>query len=386
METTTIPVRMPPRRSAYDVTVGSDVLANVGSWALACLDAQPQKTLIVSNRKVYSLYGDVVSRSLVNKGFSPQVHLIGDGERFKNLRTLESTLNSLSENGFTRSDSIVALGGGVVGDLAGFAASIYQRGIPLLQVPTTLLAMIDSSVGGKTAVNNLFGKNLVGSFYQPRGVLLDIDVLKTLPRREITAGFCEAIKQGAVSGKALFRQSADFLETYKVDRFRHHFQDANFSRDLVSLLAKQVRFKAGIVQNDEIEAIGNVSVHSRKILNFGHTLAHALEKATNYKRLRHGEAVGYGMIFAADLSKRLELISQDEVNLLNDVVHRAGILPAISSIDPLDLLEAFKNDKKRVGNSLQWVLLGGIGKPMIVPDSAIPLSAIKTSLKLILRS
>ncbi len=377
---------MPARRAAYNVTIAVDTLARAGSWAIDCLDAEPRKVMIVSNRKVFSLYGDVIFRSLVDKGFVPFVHLIGDGERFKNLATLEATLHTLGKNGFTRSDAIVALGGGVVGDLAGFAASIYQRGIPLLQVPTTLLSMIDSSVGGKTAVNNSFGKNLIGSFYQPKGVLVDIEVLKTLPRREVTSGFCEAIKQGAVSGKALFRETSNFLETFGVNRFRSHFHDPKFAVGLVSLLANQVRFKASIVQNDESEAISDVSARSRKILNFGHTLAHALEKVTDYKHLRHGEAVGYGMIFAAILSKRLELIGSDEVDLLNDVVHRAGILPAISNIDPEDLLKAFKNDKKRVGNSLHWVLLGGIGKPMIVPDTAIPLSTIKTSLKSILHN
>ena len=386
MESTIMPVRMPPRRAAYDVTVGVNVLAGAATWARGCLDASPAKILVVSNRKVSSLYGNVVLRGLADSGFSPHLHLIGDGERFKNFKTLQGTLQCLSENGFTRSDAIVALGGGVVGDLAGFAASVYQRGIPLLQVPTTLLAMIDSSVGGKTAVNNSFGKNLVGTFYQPNGVLIDIDVLKTLPRRELTAGFCEAIKQGAIAGKALFRQTSTFLETYRVAQFRRHFPDPKFSIELVSLLAKQIRFKAGIVQNDEYESIGDISPRSRKILNFGHTLAHALEKVTDYRYLRHGEAVGYGILFAAALSKRLELIGHDEVDLLNDVVRRAGILPAISNIDPVDLLQAFKNDKKRVGNSLQWVLLGGIGKPMIVPDTAIPLSAIKTSLRSILQS
>jgi 3-dehydroquinate synthetase len=155
---------------------------------------------------------------------------------------------------------------------------------------------------------------------------------------------------------------------------------------LRDLIAEHVGFKARIVQNDEIEAPGNLTSRSRKILNFGHTFGHALEKVTNYKHLKHGEAVGYGLKFAAELSKRLELMSQDEVNSLNDVVLRAGVLPAITGIDQSEILESFKHDKKRIGDSLQWVLLKGIGKPVIVPDSEIPRSAIKATLKQIFQN
>jgi len=305
--------------------------------------------------------------------------MIGDGERFKNLRTLEATLLRLSELRFTRNDAVLAFGGGVVGDLAGFAASVYQRGIPFLQVPTTLLAMIDSSVGGKTAVNSSFGKNLIGSFYQPRGVLIDTETLASLDSRELTAGFCEAVKQGAISGSKLLRQ------TDKVLAGGNHFEDPTFHHDLGRLVAEQVRFKAGIVQKDETESPDNVSPRSRKVLNFGHTLAHALEKVTNYRYLRHGEAVGHGIRFASQLSKTLELLSQDEVDLLNDVVRRAGVLPAISHIDPSEVIEAFTYDKKRIGESLNWILLRGIGEPVIVPGTEIPRSAIQKTLKAVLK-
>jgi 3-dehydroquinate synthase len=256
--------------------------------------------LIVSNRKVFGLYGGKVQTSLRAQGFETHVHLIGDGERFKDLRTFENTLRTLSQNGFTRTDSVLALGGGVVGDLAGFAASVHLRGIDLLQIPTTLLSMIDSSVGGKTAVNTSFGKNLVGSFYQPKGVLIDVDTLQTLPRREITAGFCEAIKQGAISGPALFRRTSDFLEAFKVGDFRVASKFEARASELIELIGAQIRFKAKIVQNDESESVGDNSPRSRKILNFGHTFAHALEKATDYSYLKHGEAVGFGIMFAAE--------------------------------------------------------------------------------------
>ena len=385
MEKWVVPVRISRAAAAYDISIGEGSLKSAGGWAGACLDKNHGKILIVSNRKVYGLYGDQLRATLARAGFTVTFHLIGDGERYKDLKTLERLLSVLSSSEFKRTDAVVALGGGVVGDVAGFAASVYQRGIAFLQIPTTLLSMIDSSVGGKTGVNNSFGKNLIGSFYQPKGVLVDVETLKTLPRRELTCGFCEAIKQGAVAGRSLLNQTAGFLETYSPSRFSEYFADKRFGPAVCDLLAAQIRFKTRIVQNDETEATADTSPRSRKILNFGHTFGHALEKASNYRGIKHGEAVGYGVMFAASLSKKLELISQDEVDSLNDVVHRAGSLPAISSIDPLKLFEAFRHDKKQVGNSLQWVLLRGIGKPVIVPDTNIPRSTIKATLQTIVQ-
>jgi 3-dehydroquinate synthase len=385
MRSTIVPVRIGRPDSAYSIAINSGLLSGSGEWAAQCLGGSKGKMLIVSNRKVWDLYGDVVSRSLSRTGFEVSVELVGDGERFKSLRTVEKVLLRLSSDGFTRTDAVLALGGGVVGDFTGFAASTYLRGIAFLQMPTTLLSMIDSSVGGKTGVNSTFGKNLIGTIYQPRGVLIDIDVLRTLPRRELTAGFCEAIKQGAISSEVLLRQTGDFLASYPPSSFSRRFDDREFVRGLCDLLASQVGFKASIVQNDETESISDNTPKSRKILNFGHTFAHALEKASNYRGIKHGEAVGHGIRFAVELSKKLELLGHDEVDLLNDVVHRAGILPAISGIDPSDLLNAFKHDKKQIGNSLHWILLRGIGRPAIVPDTQIPRSAIKSTLRTIIQ-
>ncbi|HUR98828.1 MAG TPA: 3-dehydroquinate synthase [Pyrinomonadaceae bacterium] len=380
MERSIVPIKIPRGPATYRITIGNRLLGDVGRWAAKTLRRESGRVLIVSNPKVFSLFGKATERSFNQSGFDTHVHLIGDGERFKNLRTLEKTLRTLSEKGFTRTDAVVALGGGVVGDLAGFAASIHLRGINLLQIPTTLLSMIDSSVGGKTAVNTAFGKNLVGTFYQPSGVLIDVEVLKTLARREITAGLCEAIKQGAISGRPLFRQTSNFVEAFPVKDFGNTVKFDLLAPGLVDLIDKQVRFKAGIVQNDEGESAHNNTPRSRKILNFGHTFAHALEKSTDYRLLKHGEAVGYGIMFAAELSKKLELLGQDEVNSLNDVVRRAGTLPPISGIDQSAILKSFKHDKKRVGNSLHWVLLRGIGKPVIVPETEIPESAVLSTL------
>ena len=361
--------------SEYDISIGNGSLANCGEWLSSVLKGNRPKIAVVTNPKVESLYGGVVVESLRRAGYETAVHLIGDGESFKNFRTLQHTLSSFAEAGLTRSDCVIALGGGVVGDLAGFAASVYLRGVRFLQIPTTLLAMIDSSVGGKTGINTEFGKNLIGAFYQPSGVLIDPSTLRTMPKRELTAGFCEAVKHGAISGKDLFDETARFLEGFWYTAIRRHWSGELGSR-ICELLASQIKFKAGIVQGDEFEDPENTAGTSRKILNFGHTFAHAIEKATDYKYLKHGEAVGYGIIFAVLLSKRLELIDQNEVKLLYDVVHRAGVLPSLSNIDPKAVIDAFRHDKKLINNSLHWILLKSIGNPIIVPNNEIPASFI----------
>src|SRR5258706_956218 len=248
-------------------------------------------------------------------------------------------------------------------------------------VPTTLLAMIDSSVGGKTGVNSAFGKNLTGAFHQPRGVLIDTFVLKTLPVRELTAGFCEAIKQGAISSKKLLNQTGNFLAAYPPGEIASFGDHKKFQKQMQDLIAAQVGFKATIVAGDERESSVRKDARSRKILNFGHTLAHALEKVTDYKYFKHGEAVGYGIMFAAELSKSLALCDEKGVKLLNDVVHRAGSLPPLANIDRQEVLEAFRFDKKHLSGSLQMVLLKGIGKPVIVTERDIPRSSIQTALK-----
>lgn len=369
----------------YEITLSHGRLDQCGDWAATCLQTARGIVAIVSNPKVYGLYGERVRKSLEASGFATCVFLMKDGERHKNFRSLENVLGFLGENRLTRADAVIALGGGVAGDLAGFAASVYLRGVPFLQIPTTLLAMIDSSVGGKTAVNTSFGKNLVGSFYQPGGVLIDVRVLETLERRELTAGFCEAVKQGAVAGRKLFDTTGRFLRNYPVEEFRKHFSNENFLPELEDLVRAQVTFKAKIVRQDETEDITRSDPRSRKILNFGHTLAHALEKVTNYRYFKHGEAVGYGILFAAELSKTLDLLDKNKLNSLNDVVHRAGKLPDLRNIDAKDVFEAFKFDKKSTGNSLQWILLKDIGEPAIVPDSEISHSAKKKALDTILQ-
>jgi 3-dehydroquinate synthase len=386
--TKNIKIKTLARAQTYRIEIGSGLLDSSGEWAQRCLPAGTQRVMIVSDNKVYRLYGAGVRKAFQTAGFKVSIFRIGGGEEDKSTNFLLDLLSTLSLDRFTRSDAVVALGGGVVGDMAGFASAIYLRGIPFLQIPTTLLAQVDSSVGGKTGINFHFVKNSLGAFYQPLGVLIDVDTLQTLDPREMTAGFCEAIKQGAVASVKLFGQTKRFLETYPLKDARKRLKLKNndqYKADLADLIKAQVSFKARIVAGDEREDLAKNDARSRKILNFGHTIGHALEKATNFRHLRHGEAVGYGMLAAAELSKNLDILDKNSLNLLRNVVQSAGTLPRINFLRVESVLQATAFDKKKAGNILTWVLLKGIGKPVLVTDKDIPKPLIMESIKAILK-
>jgi 3-dehydroquinate synthase len=357
-------VRTRARKIEYEIRIGRRILPTVGTEARRCLGQLAQRVVLISNQKVYSLYGSTLTRGLHSSGFSVFPWLMDDGERHKSLRTAEKALHFLSDTGLERGDAVIALGGGVVGDVAGFVAATYLRGVALIQVPTSLLAQIDSSVGGKTGVNLPAGKNLVGSFHQPRAVIVDTETLVTLPARELVAGWCEAIKQGAVGSRKLFKQTTDFLQSF-------NSQGTLISSQLENLIASHCAFKASIVAADEREDIARRDHRSRRILNFGHTIAHALEAVTNYRRFRHGEAVGHGMLVAGELSKNLGLLKQSEVELLTRAVRLCGPLPSASDLDASAISKAIAQDKKRAGGHVQWILLEGIGRPRIVDGKEI---------------
>lgn len=331
---------------------------------------------LISNKTVSELYGRGAVHSLERAGFDVRLWLMGDGERFKSQSSLNSLLEFLSTSGFERSDGVVALGGGVVGDLAGFGAALFLRGLPLVQVPTTLLSQIDSSVGGKTAINTRNGKNLIGAFHQPRAVVIDTNTLRTLPRRELTAGWCEAVKQGAAGDRKLFDRTLKFLTSSPAE---------HEPEQLEKLIAEQCRFKAGIVAGDELEAIDRRDSRSRKILNFGHTTGHALEAVTSYRRFRHGEAVGYGMIVAGEISKRLGLLDASELELLKLAVHACGPLPLADDLIESQILEKIGHDKKFVRGKLNWVLIDKIGRAVIVDGTEVSSKLLRNSLRSALR-
>ncbi|MFL6210182.1 MAG: 3-dehydroquinate synthase [Pyrinomonadaceae bacterium] len=363
-----VPVRLSAGRS-YEIEIGADALAGLGATARRVLATAARRVVLISNQTVFALYGAPVVARLRAEGFSVAHWLMGEGERHKSLREAEQALAFLSQVGLERSDALVALGGGVVGDLAGFAAAVYLRGIAWLQAPTTLLAQIDASVGGKTAVNTRTGKNLIGAFHQPRAVVIDTRTLDTLPARELTAGWCEAIKQGAVGSRRLFAQTRSYLLGEQApDQLRE-------------LIAAQCAFKARIVAGDERESVGRTDARSRRILNFGHTVAHALEAVTGFRRFRHGEAVGRGMIAAGEISNRLGLLPASELESLRATVRLAGRLPRADDLAEHALLRALVTDKKSVGGHVQWVLLERIGRARIVSGQAVPPRVLRAALR-----
>ena len=375
-----VQVRLPARKQAYEIKIGKGLLPELGDQIRSCLGADVRRIALISNKTVFDLFGRVAVRSLKESKFEASHWLMKDGEQNKSLRSLEQALSFLSHSGLERNDCVVALGGGVVGDLAGFAAATYLRGVAFVQVPTTLLAQIDASVGGKTGVNLAAGKNLVGAFHQPCLVLIDTNTLGTLPARELTSGWCEAVKQGAVGDRKLFDRTLRLLQSSGPD-FSLCLEDERSQNEVCATIAEHCRFKASIVARDERESTGREDPRSRRILNFGHTTAHALEALTGYRRFRHGEAVGYGMLVAGEISKNLGMLSADELELLREAARACGSLPRANDLDLDKLLAAMKGDKKSVAGRVKWVLLERIGKARIVDGSEIDSRNLKGALR-----
>lgn len=287
------------------------------------------------------------------------VFRIPSGERAKSLATVERLIDRMVAMKMSREATAIALGGGVVGDVTGFAASIYLRGIRVVQVPTTLLAQVDSSVGGKTGVNHRSGKNLIGTFYQPRLVVVDPECLRTLPRREYSSGLYEALKYGVIRDPGLFALFEDDLP-------RILARDPAMLEDLVY---RCLRIKAEVVEADERE--GDL----RRILNFGHTIGHGIEAALGYRKLRHGEAVGYGMIGAARLARRLDRISGAAARRIERAVGSIGPLPLLPTLDPERVLEAMSHDKKVKAGSIHFVLPRRVGRVSV--EAGIPRAMVR---------
>ena len=309
------------------------------------------QALVVTNVAVAVLYLPQVRRSLVGVAQVDVVE-IGDGETSKTLDTYAAILDALIDKRHNRSTTVVALGGGVVGDVAGFAAATYQRGVGLVQIPTTLLALVDSSVGGKTAVNHPSGKNLIGAFHQPQAVIADVGVLATLPEREFRAGLAEVIKYGIIADAAFF----GWLES--------HIDDL-LSRDpasLVHAIRRSCEIKAEVVADDEREQ------DRRMILNFGHTFGHAIEAATAYERFLHGEAVAAGMVMAMDLSVRLGRSNDQDAKRVRRLIERSGLRAEALDVDVEAMLDAMSMDKKVMQGRLRLIVCDGIGAVSATSD------------------
>jgi len=307
----------------------------------------PARRFVVSSPLVWRLHGPRLAKA----GLGEPI-LVPDGERFKNLQNVSRVYEALIRANADRASTLLTLGGGVIGDMAGFAAATYLRGIALVHVPTTLLAQVDASIGGKVGVNHALGKNLIGAFYQPLAVAIDPSVLQTLPRREFRAGLYEVIKYGMTSSRPLFE---------RVGRER----TAIFSKDAAvveAVIAESCRIKASVVAADEKEA------GLRRILNFGHTAGHALEAVTKYRRYRHGEAVAYGMLVAAELAVMRGALAAPDRAALAALIASLGPLPPIADISTREMLDAMQHDKKMVAGRLNYVLPTSIGSTTIVDD------------------
>jgi 3-dehydroquinate synthase len=341
---------------AYSVVCGAGVLQR-GAKEIAAL-GKFSSVHVISSPKVWRAVGKIVKRGIGPKDAS-KLHLFDDAEAAKNLRTVESLARALTRSGADRKSVLVAIGGGVVGDVAGFVAASYLRGIALMQIPTTVVAQVDSSIGGKTGVNLPEGKNLVGAFYPPRLVLTDAEMLRTLPEREFRGGLAEVIKHAAIADKGMFAYLEENME--KVKR--------RDSRALEELIPRNVQIKANIVGRDEREA------GLREILNFGHTFAHAFESVTKYRRYQHGEAVAWGMMAAALLGHEIGVTNAGDVSRIVALVRRMGPLPPWPRVSATALVGAMRSDKKARGGKLRFVLVPRIGKAGSY--DSVPLEAVK---------
>ena len=304
------------------------------------------KVVIVTNPTVAGFHLETLLKNIQAKEL--HVVTIPDGEKYKTLETVENILNECFEHKLDRKSLLIAFGGGVIGDMTGFTASLYQRGIDFIQVPTTLLSQVDASVGGKTGVNNKYGKNLIGAFYQPKAVYIDPEFLKTLPPREFSAGVAEIVKMAVMFDKAYF----EFL------------QDADLSNEevLKEAIRKSVELKAWVVNQDEKEA------GIRAVLNYGHTFGHVVENETNYTTYLHGEAVAIGMIMANALAIELGLFTKEEAQQVKDLLEKSSLPTEYVIKDIDDFYEHFFLDKKSANNSIKFILPQGMGNYKVVKD------------------
>ncbi|MBM4136026.1 MAG: 3-dehydroquinate synthase [Nitrospira sp.] len=337
-------VRVELGERSYDIAIGFHILDSIGE-TIKSFGLSP-RIAIVSNPTVFSLYGERVLDSVRKAGFNAITITIPDGEGYKDIQWLQHIYDELLKHKLDRSSALIALGGGVIGDITGFAASTYMRGISYIQVPTTLLAQVDSSVGGKTGVNHKLGKNMIGTFWQPRLVWVDTETLKTLPQRELLAGLAEVIKYGVIWDNELF----DFLEN-------NRNKILNLDRDAITYIIKRsCEIKAEVVSKDERES------GIRSILNYGHTIGHAIETVTEYKRYLHGEAVAIGICLEARLSNMLNFIDMNQVLRIKTLIESYGMPSEIpADIDINNILTPMQLDKKAVAGELKFILPERIG-------------------------
>ena len=335
--------------NSYEIYVGSGLLAQAGHWLKE--SGFSGKLVIITDPTVKRLYGDILSKGLTREGFSVITLLVPEGEEQKSLETAGRLYHELTSSYAERTTPVLALGGGVIGDLAGFVAATYYRGVPLIQIPTTLLAQVDSSIGGKVAVDHGQLKNKIGVFYQPRLVIADIATLRTLPAREMANGLAEVIKSAAIGDKEFFA----FLET-NIDRVKSLDEGV-----LEEVVFQTARIKAGIVEKDERDS------GLRNILNYGHTIGHAIESVSDF-HVGHGRAVAIGMLAAARISNVMGILDEGETIRLKRVIEKAGLPTEMPNLKMEDITQSMKHDKKVLRDKVRFILLKSIGSAFITDE------------------
>jgi 3-dehydroquinate synthase len=358
-------IKVDLKERSYEILVGANVLPELGK--LIEEEKWGYEIFIITDPLVNDLYGDVLRKGL--KAFKHHTLEVPRGERFKNLKVASKLYDELVKRSAHRDSLIIAFGGGVIGDMAGFMAATYMRGINYIQVPTTLLAQVDASIGGKTGVNHPKCKNLIGSFYQPRLVFIDVQTLTTLPARELRTGLAEVVKYGVIEDVDFFK----FLEANSHHLNTKAFESPETLRASLKLwqtiVSESAKIKARVVEKDERES------GLRMILNFGHTIGHAVETLTKYKAYNHGEAVAIGMVAAAKIANHMKMIGQDSVVRITNLLVKLGLPTEIEGLPSKKILEVLAIDKKVRAGKVQFVLPEKIGKVVIKGD--VPLKTVK---------
>ncbi|NCS77735.1 MAG: 3-dehydroquinate synthase [Microcystis aeruginosa K13-07] len=348
-----IPVNLPDR--SYNILIEKGSLANLGAEMSRL--SLGKKVLLVSNPEIFEYYGQIAVNSLEKAGFTVSTHLIPAGENYKTLDSIAEVYDSALAHRLERSSTMVALGGGVIGDMTGFAAATWLRGVNFVQVPTTLLAMVDASIGGKTGVNHPQGKNLIGAFYQPKLVLIDPSVLKSLPVREFRAGMAEVIKYGVIWDAELFKQLEDSDNLASFSQIDGEL--------LQTIITKSCQAKADVVIKDEKEA------GLRAILNYGHTIAHGIESLTGYTKINHGEAVAMGMVAAGAIAVKLGMWTEAENQRQTALIAKSGLETQIPPLNPDQMIETLTADKKVKDGKVRFILPTAIGQ-VTISDRVTP--------------
>ncbi len=347
-------IHVPIDNNFYEVTIKAGLLSEIGNRLVELGIKSTRKILIVSNQEIANLFGNILLNNLKENNYSAKIFIIKAGEKFKNISTLNEIYDAAFEYGMERGSLMIALGGGIVGDITGFASSTWLRGLDYIQIPTTLLSMVDSSVGGKTGVNHPKGKNLIGAFNQPKAVFIDTDTLKTLPTREFNAGMAEIIKYGIIRDEELF----EYLE--------NEFNLRNIvnleNQSLVKIIKDSVKIKSNIVSEDEKEK------GIRAYLNYGHSFGHVIENLCGYGEYLHGEAISIGMRIAGEIAFSKGLWKKEETTRQNNLIKRYGLPIEVPTLNKSDVVRILMGDKKVQEGKMRFILPNKIGKVSIYTD------------------